>query len=72
MWLNVIFSVEEYRLKINDSMKLQAGIELCKIGNECPDACPPMYTVQPGAAYTISETIHAIMSIESSYLVSAQ
>jgi len=63
-------SVEDYRMKLNDSLKLSANIELCKVESACPNACPPMYTVTAGATYTISETIHTIMSIESSYLVS--
>ena len=62
-------TLETWRIVVNDAMKLKAEVELCKIGNACPNKCPSLYSVRAGATYTISETIHAIMSIESSYFI---
>uniref|UniRef100_F6VWW5 Transmembrane protein Vc182 n=1 Tax=Ciona intestinalis TaxID=7719 RepID=F6VWW5_CIOIN len=37
----------------------QASVELCKVASACPGSCPPLYNVNKGAVYTVSETIHA-------------
>ena len=67
---NPFCRIENYRGYQEGKLKLPANIELCKIGNACPNACPEEYSLKPGAKYTISQTVHTIMSVPHTYPVS--
>lgn len=65
IWLFLISRIEGNHPAINDSVPSKATLELCKISNACPSACPRLYSVRSGATYTISETIHVTVSVDS-------
>uniref|UniRef100_H2YJQ9 ZP domain-containing protein n=1 Tax=Ciona savignyi TaxID=51511 RepID=H2YJQ9_CIOSA len=55
-------AVEPLRVAKTGVRLIQASVELCKIASACPNACPPLYNVNQGAVYTVSETIHVTIS----------
>uniref|UniRef100_H2YJM9 Uncharacterized protein n=1 Tax=Ciona savignyi TaxID=51511 RepID=H2YJM9_CIOSA len=56
-------AVDPIRNQLSGVIQRQATVELCKVGNACPNACPPMFTVNSGAVYTVSEVIHLTLTV---------
>uniref|UniRef100_F6SGW2 ZP domain-containing protein n=1 Tax=Ciona intestinalis TaxID=7719 RepID=F6SGW2_CIOIN len=58
-------TVEPLRIVKGDTVMRQAVAELCKVQSACPGACPPLFSVKEGAAYTVSEMIHLTISLQT-------
>uniref|UniRef100_H2Z1R6 ZP domain-containing protein n=1 Tax=Ciona savignyi TaxID=51511 RepID=H2Z1R6_CIOSA len=61
-------TVEPMRIQKGDTLRKRAVVELCKVASACPNACPPLFSVDKGAVYTVSEPIHMSISIDQSVM----
>uniref|UniRef100_H2ZNN0 ZP domain-containing protein n=1 Tax=Ciona savignyi TaxID=51511 RepID=H2ZNN0_CIOSA len=61
---SLIPAVDPISVIKGDTHVTPALIELCKVP-VCPSACPPIYMVNNGAIYTVSEIIHVSLTMES-------
>uniref|UniRef100_F6VWX3 ZP domain-containing protein n=2 Tax=Ciona intestinalis TaxID=7719 RepID=F6VWX3_CIOIN len=57
-------AVDPIRNELSGVIQQQATVELCKVGGACPNACPPLFTVNDGALYTVAEIIHVTLSVQ--------